>query len=86
MSAFKQAIAIVGSQAALARSIGVKQAHIWNWLNKKSGEVPPQHVIPISMATENKVTPHDLRPDIYPNPTDGLPSGAEPQPVTAGAE
>ncbi|QCT20808.1 helix-turn-helix domain-containing protein [Jejubacter calystegiae] len=25
-------------------------------------------------ATDHKVTPHDLRPDLYPNPTDGLPN------------
>lgn len=24
-------------------------------------------------ATEYQVTPHDLRPDLYPNPRDGLP-------------
>lgn len=24
-------------------------------------------------ATDFQVTPHDLRPDLYPNPTDGIP-------------
>lgn len=26
-----------------------------------------------SAATEFQVTPHDFRPDLYPNPTDGVP-------------
>ncbi|WFX56945.1 helix-turn-helix domain-containing protein [Enterobacter roggenkampii] len=27
-------------------------------------------------ATEFQVTPHDLRPDLYPNPKDGIPDRA----------
>ncbi len=83
---FEKAIQLAGSQSAMARAIGVKPAHVWNWLNINKGVVPPQHAIPIAKATDWQVTPHELRPDIYPNPTDGLPSGAEPQPMAAGAE
>lgn len=70
----------------MARAIGVKQAHIWHWINKKEGQAPAQHVIPIAEATTWQVTPHDLRPDIYPNPTDGMPSTEEPRQLAAGAE
>lgn len=70
---FEKAIAILGGQTALARAVGVKQAHVWKWLNRKDGEAPPAMVIPICEATEWQITPHQLRPDIYPHPDDGLP-------------
>ena len=31
---FERAVQIVGGQSALARALGVKQGHIWHWLNK----------------------------------------------------
>jgi DNA-binding transcriptional regulator YdaS (Cro superfamily) len=56
-----RAVEICGSQAALARRIGKKQAHIWNWLN---GTVPAEQCVPISRATNGAVTVEDLRPDL----------------------
>jgi len=35
--------------------------------------VPPERVLPICAETGWRVTPHEVRPDIYPNPTDALP-------------
>lgn len=63
-SALERAIEAAGSQAELARRIGKKQAHIWNWLNRDKC-VPAEVAIPIEQATEGKVTRHDLRPDIF---------------------
>ena len=63
--ALKRAITIASGQSALARLIGVKQAHIWNWLNK-TRRVPAEYVLRIEDATG--VSRHDLRPDIYPPP------------------
>ncbi|MBJ3726804.1 helix-turn-helix domain-containing protein, partial [Salmonella enterica subsp. enterica serovar Corvallis] len=40
--------------------------------NRDHGMVPPNYIFPIFKMTG--VTPHELRPDLYPNPTDGLPS------------
>ncbi|PLO27266.1 Cro/Cl family transcriptional regulator, partial [Klebsiella pneumoniae] len=40
------------------------------WLNS---ETPAHRVIPVCEALGWKVTPHQMRGDIYPNPTDGLP-------------
>lgn len=74
MSPLEKAIAIVGSQTALATACGIKQAHIWNWLNRDK-RVPAEYVIPICRATNYKVTPHQMRPDIYPYKTDGMPPG-----------
>lgn len=76
-SPLQRAIEIKGTQVALAKAIGVKQPYIWNWLNRDGGKVPPSLVLKTCEAVEWAVTPHDLRPDIYPNPTDGLPSEAQ---------
>jgi len=76
MKPLEKAIALAGgTQGALAEAIGKKQAHVWNWLNKYP--IPPEEVLRISKAVEYQVTPHELRPDIYPNPTDGLPAKAD---------
>ncbi|SOB76153.1 Putative antitoxin of toxin-antitoxin system, YdaS/YdaT [Marinobacter sp. LV10R510-11A] len=68
------AIKYMGGQSALAAEIGVKQAHVWNWLNRQGRKAPANRVLAISAATGWRITPHELRPDIYPNPTDGLPA------------
>jgi DNA-binding transcriptional regulator YdaS (Cro superfamily) len=76
MTPLERAISLAGgTQGALAEAIGKKQAHIWNWLNKHP--VPPEAVIRISKAVNYQVTPHELRPDIYPNTTDGMPATIE---------
>jgi len=41
-------------------------------------QVSPVNVISVCAATGWQITPHELRPDVYPNPTDGLPAGKEP--------
>lgn len=76
-----KAIGIVGGQVALAAAIcsrvpacRVRQGHIWKWLNISRVKVPPaEYTIAIAQAVDFQITPHDLRPDIYPNPEDGLP-------------
>lgn len=74
---------MAGGQVALANRIAavrhaskVKQSHVWKWLNSPSEDMtpPPEWVIPICEALDWAISPHELRPDIYPNPTDGLPS------------
>lgn len=67
----RKAIAIVGTQTALARVLGVRQGHIWAWLNRNN--LPSEKVVTIAHATHWEVTPHQLRPDVYPNPWDALP-------------
>lgn len=72
-------------QAPLARAvkilrpdIKITQAQIWKWLNTAKGPTPPaEFVIPICEALDWEMTPHKLRPDLYPNPTDALPAGLE---------
>jgi len=78
-SALEKAVEIATGQKALADELSlicnrpVKQAHVWNWLNTTRDGVPGEYVIPICAAIDYQVTPHELRPDLYPNPSDGLP-------------
>lgn len=67
VNALERAIEITGGQSALARAIGgnVKQAHVWHWLRVSKGRVPAEHCTAIEVATEGRVSRHDLRPDIY---------------------
>lgn len=76
MSAFEQACEIAGGVTVLAERMSAvsgkvyAQSRLSNW--KKTG-VPGECVIDVARAVSYLVAPHDLRPDIYPNPCDGLP-------------
>lgn len=37
-------------------------------------KVPAERVLGVAEANEWRVTPHQLRPDLYPHPDDGLPA------------
>ena len=63
MSALQSAVKIAGGQAALALAIGVKQQHVWNWLNRENGQVPPERCVAIEVTTCGAVTRRELRPD-----------------------
>lgn len=64
----EKAIQISGGVAALARSMAINSQAVSQWKI-----APAERVIAISEAALWKVTPHQLRPDIYPHPHDGLP-------------
>ncbi|EMB4325617.1 helix-turn-helix domain-containing protein [Pluralibacter gergoviae] len=68
MTGIENAIQASGSASALGEAVGVTKMAVSLW--KKNG-VPSSRVIQIYNATG--VIPHELRPDLYPNPTDGLP-------------
>jgi DNA-binding transcriptional regulator YdaS (Cro superfamily) len=57
-----EAIEKAGGQSALARKVGVKQAHVWYWLHKAK-KAPPARVPAIERETN--VSRHLLRPDVY---------------------
>jgi len=75
MKKLSEVVAFVGSQEKFAALLGgsIKQSHVSWWINKRDDEVPSEHVLAASRITGWRFTPHDLRPDIYPNPTDALP-------------
>lgn len=89
MNALDKACQIAESQARLARKLDIKPQALFGWM--KSGLVPADRVISVSRAVEFEVTPHQLRPDLYPHPDDGLPPAlrgkveASPQPNLQGA-
>lgn len=62
MSALQRAVDELGGQAALAVAVGVKQQHVWNWLNR-NGAVPADRCAAIEQATGRAVMRWDLRPD-----------------------
>ncbi len=62
MNALEKTITLVGSQAKLARLIGVSDAHVAYW--KKAG-VPIRWVEQFEIATGGVINRLDLRPDFY---------------------
>ena len=73
MDGLSKAIELCGGMLALAERVGAKSAQVvWNW--KSRGSVPAEMVIGICEAVAWEVTPHMLRPDLYPNPDDALPA------------
>lgn len=86
---------MAGGQAQLARGIKervpgskISQPHVYKWLNSPNpDQMPPAEVVlAIADFLEYRMTPHHLRADLYPNPTDGLPSGASIPPTPTGTE
>ena len=71
MKGLTKAIDIAGNASKLAQMLGIKPMSVSRWKTRYNGNVPPNRVRAIYEKTG--VTPHELRPDLYPNPTDGLP-------------
>lgn len=67
MTGIDKAIKVAGSAAALARLMGVTKMAVGHW--RRSG-VPSERVRKIAQFTG--VTPHELRPDLYPYVTDAI--------------
>ena len=65
-SSLEKAIEIVGSQAALARTLKVSDEAVRKWRRKR---IPAERVLQIEAATGGRVDRHDLRPDLYPEET-----------------
>lgn len=79
-----KSVQLAGGQVALAAKVRaripgskVAQAYVWAWLHSNKSPMPPaEYVLAICDSVEWQVTPHELRPDIYPNPLDAMPQGA----------
>lgn len=59
---------LAGGVVALSLKLGLSRGAASQW-----DEIPVEHVIKVCGLCKFKVTPHELRPDIYPHPDDGLP-------------
>jgi DNA-binding transcriptional regulator YdaS (Cro superfamily) len=62
-----------GKIVVLSQKSGISHSTISAWINRFSFLVGSGYVISVSQAVDWRVTPHELRPDIYPHPEDGLP-------------
>ena len=71
MNGLIKAIKTAGNASNLAVMLGIKPMSVSRWKNRYNGNVPADRVLQIYGVTG--VTPHELRPDLYPNPTDGFP-------------
>lgn len=61
-----------GNKAELATAAGVSRQAVSQW--DDDSELRAEYVIPVCAYLCWAVTPHKLRPDIYPNAADGLPT------------
>jgi len=59
------------SQAAFGRRVEVTQSAVAQWI--AGGRIKAEQVLGVSAATGWQVRPHELRPDLYPHPEDGMP-------------
>jgi len=68
----EKAVLTVGSLSSVSREFEFKSVQsVANWII--NNQVPADRVIQLCSLGNWAVTPHELRPDIYPNSTDGLP-------------
>lgn len=65
----------------MALAIGVKQQHVWNWLNREGSQVPADKCAAIEQATNRAVTRRDLRPDDWHRIWPELVTRAHPAPL-----
>ena len=60
------------SQADFAKKLGLSQTIVNAWVRGEK-RISAERVLEICSIADWQVTPHELRPDIYPHPDDGLP-------------
>lgn len=66
----RELIKRAGGREVVGRIFGITGQAVSLWYPQG---VPGERVMPLCKAIEFKVTPHELRPDLYPHPQDGLP-------------
>lgn len=71
VSSFQKAVDLAGGKVALAKALGIDRTAIYSW---REDAIPAERVIAVCEVVGWKVIPHELRPDLYPNPSDGIPS------------
>ena len=64
MDGYEDAVQAAGGKTALARGLGIKPESLYSW--ERVGTVPAERVLAIWRLTG--VSPHRLRPDLYPDP------------------
>lgn len=68
----EKAVKSIGSVSAVARKFGFRSSQsVANWIIRN--KVPSERVISLCQFGGWVVTPHELRPDLHPTPTSGIP-------------
>lgn len=71
-----KAVRTIGRVSAVARLFNFKTSQsVANWIERN--RVPGERVIKLCELGGWVATPHELRPDLYPDPTDGLPANQQ---------
>lgn len=74
IQALRKAVDLAGGQTALAKKINaiagseLSQGHVWAWLNKENRKVPAEFCHVISQITAGRISPTELRPDVFITP------------------
>lgn len=71
-SSVAAAIESLGGPSAVARRRELKSP--WSVSKWIRDGLPPEHVLWLARETDWRWTPHQLAPELYPHPDDGLPS------------
>lgn len=66
-NSLQKAVDLCGGQTSLAKSIGLSQPYIYNWLTRSKGVPPVKYCSLIEKATNGQVTRKDLRPNDWMN-------------------
>lgn len=70
-----KAVRVIGNVSAVSRLFGFRSSQsVANWIGKN--KVPSSRVIKLCELGKWRVTPHELRPDLHPTPTSGIPENA----------
>ena len=70
----KEAIEEAGGAASVARKLNISRISVYEWIANNKLPEKGGRALALAELTGWKFTPHKLAPELYPNPTDGLPS------------
>ncbi|EAT6369401.1 helix-turn-helix domain-containing protein [Salmonella enterica] len=68
----QEKISQAASRACIGKHFGISGQAVGKWIY--STGVPQKRIIALCQFLNWQVTPHEIDPAAYPNPTDGLPS------------
>ncbi|WP_336286595.1 transcriptional regulator [Cronobacter dublinensis] len=71
MNGLAKAIQAAGNASRLAEALNVSAMTISHWRHRLNGVIPADRVPEVYRVTG--VLPHELRPDLHPTPTSGIP-------------
>lgn len=66
-----KAIHLAGGPSSVARHFGIKPWAVSKW--ERAGKIPAERIPDLVKLIRYEVTPHQLRPDVFIFPMDGVP-------------